>query len=85
MRGLELISYGKQLRELGLFSLEKGRPYCSLQLLKGGCGEEQVGLFSQVTEKRLEGMASGCTREGSGQTLGKISSPKEWSGIGTGC
>jgi len=30
-------------------------------------------------------MASSCTREGSSWVLGKISSPQEWSSIGTGC
>ena len=48
MKGLEHKSYGEQLRELGLFSLEKGR-FTLHNYLKGGCGEVGVGLFSQVT------------------------------------
>jgi len=33
----------------------------------------------------LEGMASSCTREGSGWTLGNTTSLKGWSGTGMGC
>ena len=59
------------------------RTLCSS--LTGGCGEVGVGLFSQVIEVGWDVMASICTREGSGWLLVNISSPKVWSGTGTGC
>ena len=52
-RNMKPKSYEEQLRELGLSCLEKRRLRADLitlcSSLKGGCGEMEISLFSQVT------------------------------------
>jgi len=89
VRALENKFYEEWLRELGLFSLEQRRLRGDLialyNYLKGGCSEAGVGLFCQVISDRTRGNGLKLHPGGLDWILGKISSLKEWSDIGTGC
>ncbi|RMC12918.1 hypothetical protein DUI87_10445 [Hirundo rustica rustica] len=61
-KGLEHKSCEDQLRELGVYSLEKGRLRVDLyNSLKGGCGQVKIVFFSQRTSNRIRGKPSSCT------------------------
>lgn len=58
VKGTESTSYEEQLKEVGLFSLQKRRFKDDLGLYnhpKGGCSQMGVGLFSQAASDRIRG------------------------------
>jgi len=62
MKGLDHLSYEERLRELGLFSLKKGRLRRDLinlrEQLKGACKEDRARLFQSCPVTGPEAMGT---------------------------